>query len=376
MSHALLAGLLTGAVFGTALYKVTAIRYERVVGMLLLTDVKIMKFAFSTISVAAFAYGLADIFGLSEATGIAPRVMAFTGWAHVAGGVLFGASMAATGFCPGTAACRAGVNLGSTRFEALFAVVGLFLGVYVYALLKLPLQGAGVIDAPQGLTLHGWMGMPYGPAAMLLGALFLTLTALVDRYLPEVPSEPVTAPRGVLDRVRGEWHFFPAGALAGLTIVAASMQDGYIGYSGSILAVYGWVADAIGQTSSLVPKVTDAIVWRAALIVGVVLGAAFARLWSLPTQQEASPAARPAAFDAARSARVMLGAGGLSLGAMVGGGCTTGAFLSAFPTLSVGSFAMGTTFFASAMGTAWLMRRVGAVRLVGGRVQLPAVGRS
>lgn len=375
MTTAMLAGLLTGVVFGTALYKVTAIKYDRVVGMLLLTDAKIMKFAFSAIAVAAFSYGLADIFGVAEVTGARPRVMAFTGWAHVVGGMLFGASMAATGFCPGTVACRAGVNFGATRFESLFAVAGLFVGVAVYAAVKPTLITAGVIDAPQGLTLHGWLGLPYGPTAVLVGALFLVLAALADRFLPEPAFTPARPPRSPLDRLRGDWHFFPAGALAGLTIVAASMQDGYIGYSGSILAVYGWVADAIGQTSSLVPKITDQIVWRAALIVGVVGGALLARLWSIPCEGEGAGLPAPAAFDAPRSARVLAGAAGLSLGAMVGGGCTTGAFMAAFPTLSVGSFAMGSTFFVAAIGTAMVLRKLGTIRLQAGRVQLPLAGR-
>ncbi len=372
MAMPLLMGLLTGVVFGTALYKVTAIKYDRVVGMLLLTDVKIMKFAFSAIAVAAFAYGLADILGVAKDYALVPRVMSFTGWAHVVGGVLFGASMAATGFCPGTVACRAGVNLGSTRFESLFAVIGLFVGVAVFASIKAPLFDAGVLAAPQGLTLHGWLGLPYGPVAMIIGATFLVITALADRFLPENDFVPTRPARSFVDRVRGDWHFFPAGAVAGLTIVAATMQDGYIGYSGSILAIYGWVADAIGSTSTLVPKVTEQIVWRSALITGVVVGAVAAKYWSIPCEGEGRKLPAPAAFKPARSLKILTGAAGLSLGAMIGGGCTTGAFMAAFPTLSIGSFAMGGTFFGAAMGTALLLRKIGTIRLVGGRVQMPA----
>jgi uncharacterized protein len=39
----------------------------------------------------------------------------------------------------------------------------------------------------------------------------------------------------------------------------------------------------------------------------------------------------------------------MSLGTMIGGGCTTGAFIAGWPTLSLGSFAMGLTFFATSM---------------------------
>ena len=40
---------------------------------------------------------------------------------------------------------------------------------------------------------------------------------------------------------------------------------------------------------------------------------------------------------------------------MIGGGCTSGAFVAGWPTLSVGNFAMGMTFFMTAMATAFLV---------------------
>ena len=41
----------------------------------------------------------------------------------------------------------------------------------------------------------------------------------------------------------------------------------------------------------------------------------------------------------------------MCLGALVGGGCTTGAFIAAWPTLSLGSLAMAGTFFVVSMAT-------------------------
>ncbi len=366
MFETVLMGLVTGVLFGTALFKVTALRYDRVVGMLLLTDVKIMKFAFSAIGVAALTYGLADILGVATDLAMVPRVMPFTGWAHLVGGVIFGVSMAATGFCPGTAACRAGVNMGGSKFESLFAVIGLFVGVAVFAAIKVPLFDAGVLAAPQGLTVHGWLGLSYGPVAVLVGAAFLVITALVDRFLPENAFVPARPLRGALDRVRGDWHFFPAGALAGLTIVWATTQGGYIGYSGSVLAIYGWAADAIGVPSALVPTISETIVWRSALLGGVVGGAVLAKLWSIPCESAGNPAPTPSRFRLGASARALGGGAGLALGAMIGGGCTTGAFMAAFPTLSIGSFAMGGTFFVAAMSSAVLLQRLRRAPAAGG----------
>jgi uncharacterized membrane protein YedE/YeeE len=50
----------------------------------------------------------------------------------------------------------------------------------------------------------------------------------------------------------------------------------------------------------------------------------------------------------------------MCLGALVGGGCTTGAFIAAWPTLSIGSLAMAGTFFVVSMATSttrqWIVR--------------------
>lgn len=357
MSSALLMGILTGAVFGTALYKVAAIRHTRVIGMLLFADGTVYKFAFSAIAVACFGYGLADLTGNAEGWNLVPRVMAYTGSAHLIGGIIFGTSMALTGCCPGTSVCRASSGVGGTRFEGISAVIGLFAGIFVYSLVKQPMLDSGAMAAPQGLTLHGWLGLPYGPVAMALGVFFLVAAALIHRF----GADPLPAPpaQGLMARIRGPWHWLVSGSIAGGVILWATHQDGYVGYSGSVLAIYGWAADALGMTSKLVPTISDGIVWRAGLLVGVGVGAFQASLWSTkidwPSPEDKDA---PRQFKAKGHAFSFAGGVGLALGAMIGGGCTTGAFMAAFPTLSLGSFAMGGTFFAVALITAALVNRV------------------
>lgn len=357
MSTALFMGILTGAVFGTALYKVAAIRHTRVIGMLLLADGTIYKFAFAAIAVACFGYGLAAITGNAEAWHLVPRVMQYTGGAHLVGGVIFGVSMAATGCCPGTSVCRATTNVGSTRFDGISAVVGLFFGIFVYSLIKQPMVDTGVMAAPEGLTLHGWLGLPYGPVAIFLGVFFLVVATLIHRF----GAAPIPGPKaeGIVARIRGPWHWLVSGSIAGLVILWATHQDGYVGYSGSVLAIYGWAADALGMTTDLVPTISEGIVWRAGLLVGVGVGAFQASLWSTKIDWPApADTDSPRQLDVKGHAFSFAGGAGLALGAMIGGGCTTGAFMAAFPTLSLGSFAMGMTFFAVAMITAMLVNRI------------------
>ncbi len=350
-------GALTGMVFGTVLYKVSAMRHSRVLGMLTFSDLKIMKFAFTAIAVASFGYGLADLTGMAAELHLVPRVMSFTGWSHVLGGVLFGVAMGLTGLCPGTAACRLPANAGRGRLDGLLAFVGLFVGIALYAVLKEPLVESGILATPRPLTLHGALGLPYGPVAVLAGAFFLTLATALDRFGPEpaYDSTHVT----LVERIRGEWHWLPAGTLGGLTVLWATAQDGYIGFSGSILASYGWALDLMGMPSKLVPVVNDSIMWRAALIGGVVIGALLTHAWSLRQVWPSAEDNAPTRLVGPASALAFGGGTSLALGAMMGGGCTTGAFISAFPTLSLGSFAMGGTFFVVALVTAGLLRSTG-----------------
>jgi len=346
---AFLLGALTGAAFGVVLYKVGATRYSRVMGMLTLRDTKVMKFAFTAIGVASLGYGLAGAFGVAEAWGLVPRVMPFIGSAHLLGGVLFGIGMGVSGLCPGTCVAKTGGRGGDRKFATPAAVLGLVAGVLVYAAVKDPLMQAGVIAANQKpLTLHGMLGLPYPAVALGWGALFLVIAAAADRLTPEKSYEAERPRRGALDVIRGEWSWVAAGTVGGILVLLATAQGGYLGFSGAILAVVGWGAHLLGHPLEIVPRVNEDIIWRAALIVGVLPGAFLAAALSL--RSKAAAGARTAkVLDWGAIARNFSAAGVMTLGALIGGGCTTGAFIAAWPTLSIGSLAMAGTFFVVSM---------------------------
>lgn len=346
-----LEGLLTGMAFGIVLYKVGASRFSRVIGMLTLRDTKVMKFAFTAVATASFLYGLAAVLGVAESMDLVPRVMPFTGYAHLLGGVIFGVAMGTTGTCPGTCVAKAGGMGGQNRFAAHFSILGLLLGVLAYSALKSPLADSGVIAAhARPLTLHGLLGLPYGVVAMAWGTMFFVIAVVVDRFTPEKIYRPSRERRSLVDLVRGEWSWLAAGVLGGLVIVAATLQGGFIGFSGALLALVGTVSHLVGHPLELVPKMTDDILWRAALIVGAFPGGLLAKAFSHPSEAAVQAAVKPR-FSPSAAAKSLAGGFGLSLGAMIGGGCTTGAFIAAWPTLSVGSLAMGGTFFAASMIT-------------------------
>jgi hypothetical protein len=345
-----LRGALVGAGFGVVLYKVGATRYSRVMGMLTLRDTKVMKFAFTAIGVASLLYGVAAALGVAEGWGLVPRVMPWLGFAHVVGGALFGLGLGVSGLCPGTCVAKFGGRGGEKKLAAPAAIAGLVAGVLAYAALKDRLLAAGVIAAVQPpLTLHGALGLPYAAVALAWGTLFLGLAVAVDRLTREKVYEPARERRSLLDRVRGEWSWPVAGSAAGLLVVLATADGGYLGFSGAILAAVGAAAHAAGMPLEVVPRVNDDILWRAALIVGVLPGAWLAHLASIPSRAAAAAPAGPKVLDGRAIATSFGAAAVMCLGALVGGGCTTGAFIAAWPTLSLGSLAMAATFFVTSM---------------------------
>src|SRR5688572_24248431 len=255
-------GALTGLGFGIVLYKVGATRYSRIMGMLTLRDTKVMKFAFTAIGVTSLIYGLAAALGVSESWGLAPRVMPFLGTAHLLGGALFGASMGISGLCPGTCVAKAGGRGGDKKWVAVFATLGLFAGVLIYSVLKTPLTEAGVIAARQKpLTLHGLLGLPYAATALLSGAAFILIAYAVDRFTKERVYEPAREKKTLLDQIRGEWSWAASGTIGGLLIAGATAQGGYLGFSGAVLALTGWIGHLIGAPLELVPRVDADLIW-------------------------------------------------------------------------------------------------------------------
>jgi hypothetical protein len=350
MTRAFLLGALTGAGFGFVLYKVGATRYSRVMGMLTLRDTKIMKFAFTAIAVGSLGYGLAAATGVADAWGLVPRVMPYLGAAHVLGGAMFGIGLGVSGLCPGTCVAKAGGRNGAKKLVGPAAILGLATGVLAYAAGKDWLLARGVVpEIQKPLTLHGVLGLPYAAVALAVGAGFLVLVLAIDRLTPERTYAPARERKGALDVLRGEWSWAASGLAAGLLVVVATAQGGYLGFSGAVLAAVGWGAHALGHPLEVVPRVNPDIVWRAALIVGVFPGAWLAKLVSTPSRAAASEPPVPKVLDPGALARTYGAVTVMTAGALVGGGCTTGAFISAWPTLSLGSFAMAGTFFVVSM---------------------------
>lgn len=235
--------------------------------------------------------------------------------------------------------------------------MGMFLGVFAFDAVFPHLPAWGGRSFPQSMTLPLVLDISFAALAIVLGVMVLVMVGVADLFDPaKRRAAAATAVSG--SSIKGEWGFAPTGVLAGLVILAATAQGQYLGISGGFASVVAYAASAAGYTLNSVPVLDDTTAWRAALIAGIFLGAAVSALLSGTFRNVAVTPLWESAFPSgakSRAATVFVGGFLIILGALVGGGCTTGAFMAGFPTLSVGSFAMGMTFFGVGMATAFVL---------------------
>ena len=239
-------------------------------------------------------------------------------------------------------------------------LLGVFVAVFAFDVLFPSLDGLGIRGVPQSITLNLLLGMPYGTLAIVLGIVFLGISALADRFDParafdEKPPEDEPLWTRL---IRREWHWLPAGVVAGLLIIAATAQGEYLGISGGFAALTAHIGQLFGHPLQSTGPLNEHTLWRAAMVVGLFPGAFVSSFLSRSLQpQRVTPLWQEALGPSLKKRLALVFVGGflIQLGALIGGGCTTGALMAGWPTLSVGSFVMGMVFFGSAMGVAHLL---------------------
>ena len=120
----ILGGILFGLAFGFLLQKGGVGKYHILMGQLLLQDFTVVK-----IMLTAIVVGMVGIFTLHRFAKVNLHIKPTQIGPNVIGGLIFGAGFALIGYCPGTVAAA----LGQGNYDALFAMLGLIIGSYVYA---------------------------------------------------------------------------------------------------------------------------------------------------------------------------------------------------------------------------------------------------
>lgn len=166
-------GLSIGLIFGYTLQRAGITKYPRVTGMLMLKDFKILKFMLTAVISSMIGFHLLGDLNLLE---VMPKDL---DWGKVVGGLIFGLGMGTLGYCPGTLAVR----IGEGKKEALLALVGTALGIFLFGInvgaIK-SLMGTGLIKGDLFIQLGVNKWLVIIPAAFLLGGLIYFLNKRFD----------------------------------------------------------------------------------------------------------------------------------------------------------------------------------------------------
>lgn len=151
-------GLITGVLFGFLLQKGRVLRFDKQIGAMLIKDMTILKFMLSAILV-----GMVGILLMSDLQIVKLSHKPMNVGALLVGGALFGGGWAIMGFCPGTSIGA----LGEGRWHAVFAVFGMVVGAAVYAEVYpffkstvLAWKDYGKIGLPEAIGLSRWVIVP------------------------------------------------------------------------------------------------------------------------------------------------------------------------------------------------------------------------
>jgi hypothetical protein len=149
--------LLVGFAFGWLLQKGKLGRYEVVVNVFRFKDLTVLKFLLTALGVGMFGIQSLVSLGIVDEVPVAQTYV----FGNLLGGIVFGAAMALTGFCPGTVAAGAGEG----RLDYLIpGGFGLYLGAVLFGMTYSKVYPAiaaignlGTVTLMQAIHVDGWL---------------------------------------------------------------------------------------------------------------------------------------------------------------------------------------------------------------------------
>ncbi|KWT79600.1 YeeE/YedE thiosulfate transporter family protein [Candidatus Magnetominusculus xianensis] len=158
---------------------------------------------------------------------------------------------------------------------------------------------------------------------------------------------------------KNEWHWSVAGVTAGAAVLMAMMAGKNLAVAGAFVAVVRKIVNVFNpeylENTVFIGTVRGTDTWAVAMLGGILIGSFAASRVSHTFQIHGVAQMWGNRFGKSIWKRIaVVFAGGLLLGigANVGGGCTTGAFLTGVSTLSIGSIITSLSFFTAAIITA------------------------
>ncbi len=135
--------IILGTLFGFVLHRVGASNPQRIIDMLRLKDFHLMKAILFGIAVASSLLFIGMSIGIIEPSNLSVKT---SYWGVIVGGLILGLGWAIAAYCPGTGVAA----LGDGRKDAVFFVLGGFVGALIYMFVFSTVKTLGFLESILG----------------------------------------------------------------------------------------------------------------------------------------------------------------------------------------------------------------------------------
>lgn len=261
LDAALLVSLIIGMGFGFALERGGFGSSKVLAGIFYGRDWRVLKVMFTAIVVAMLGLYFAEGMGLVVMDQIAFRSTYLK--SQVVGGLMLGVGFVVAGYCPGTSI----VGMVSGKLDAIFALVGVVLGIGVFEETFGLVKGFYNASYMGELSIAAWSGVPQG--IVVLGVVLMALGAFwaTERFGPGGRLKPDPDPEAAPKKLASIPLVKPAVLTLGLGLLVMGTQLVGPGQERAILAggpkelhytpqvqaidVAGWIVEARPDVSVL-----------------------------------------------------------------------------------------------------------------------------
>ncbi|GAP83559.1 putative family protein [Rosellinia necatrix] len=328
----MLSSLLSGAAFGAALTATGMYQPTVILSQMKLENWHMVQTFLTASGTSTLVVTLCQKLGYLH---VKPRSYSSLGLfgpldGNIIGGCILGVGMTLSGSCPGSVFAQVGAGVPTGRYTLGGSVLGgiVWSTLLRPALASLKSNRREPAPKPENLTVHGILGISQAAAAVGVGVVFAAAVTAISAL-------GLVKTRGLVGPVLGGF------LVAAAQLFSALVRKSLLGTSGSFeeLGDYiSWLAKGGGEGK---PRSYSSTI----VVTGMMLGALGLSLAVY------LPPTTPPAIDVT-TARLVLGGILLTIGARIGGGCTSGHGITGISLLSISSFVTVAAMFAGAFGAA------------------------
>ncbi|GJM14998.1 MAG: hypothetical protein DHS20C13_03250 [Thermodesulfobacteriota bacterium] len=179
--------IIIGTLFGFVLHRVGASNPQRIIDMLRLKDFHLMKAILFGIAVASSILFVGMSFGIIESSHLSVKA---SYWGVIIGGLILGLGWAIGAYCPGTGVAA----LGDGRKDAIFFVLGGFVGALIYMLVFSSVKSSGLLESILGgkstlaLTQSSYPALIHTMPGIAVALVIAIIFGLIAWLLPKSAS--------------------------------------------------------------------------------------------------------------------------------------------------------------------------------------------